>query len=74
MMDDNEKVENALSIADWGSIDGDHHTMWVIDQMVRALTGCTSDTETQEYEDWVADFNNGEEGPNTYEWDTGIAP
>ena len=27
--------------ADYGSTDGGHHKMWVIDQMVRALTGCS---------------------------------
>ncbi len=33
--------EEALQIAaECGGIDGAHHKQWVIDQMVRALTGC----------------------------------
>lgn len=47
--------------------DGDHHKMWVIDQMVRALTG-------DGYEEFVRKYKNGEDGPETYEWDEGIAP
>ena len=41
--------------------------MWVIDQMVRALTG-------DGYEAWVKLQKDGEDGPNTYDWDEGIAP
>lgn len=34
-------VSKALAVAmQYGSIDGDHHKAWVIDQMVRALTDC----------------------------------
>lgn len=34
------RVENALIFAaNYGDTDGSHHKMWVIDQMVRALTG-----------------------------------
>ncbi len=58
----------ALDIAlRYGQIDGGHHKMWVIDQMVRALTG-------NSYEAWVAEACDGEDGPDTYEWDEGIAP
>lgn len=61
-------VERALGIArHWADVDGAHHKAWVIDQMVRALTG-------DDYETWVKDACNGDEGPNTYEWDVGIAP
>lgn len=61
-------IEQALQVAkDYGGIDGDHHKAWVIDQMVRALTG-------DEYETFVAEANQGEDGPNTYSWDEGIAP
>lgn len=36
-----KRVFRALQIAEeYGSYDGGHHKMWVIDQMVRALTGC----------------------------------
>lgn len=62
------KVNSALKIAfEYGAYDGGHHKMWTIDQMVRALTG-------SDYSNWVAEFKNGEDGPETYEWDEGIAP
>lgn len=36
-----DRIGRALEIAvRYGGIDGDHHKTWVIDQMVRALTGC----------------------------------
>jgi hypothetical protein len=36
-----ENMAEALAIAmRYGGIDGAHHKDWVIDQMVRALTGC----------------------------------
>ena len=35
------RIKRALDYAvRYGGIDGDHHKAWVIDQMVRALTGC----------------------------------
>jgi hypothetical protein len=46
-MSDKSKINNALDYANkYGGIDGDHHKMWVIDQMVRALTGCPMVTKT----------------------------
>ena len=46
-MEDRQRIEKALDIADGnGQIDGDHHKAWVIDQMVRALTGCPMETRT----------------------------
>ena len=36
-----ERIDKALDIAlNYGGFDGGHHKMWVIDQMVRALTDC----------------------------------
>jgi hypothetical protein len=36
-----QRISDALDIAvRYGGIDGDHHKAWVIDQMVRCLTGC----------------------------------
>ena len=66
-MSKRKKIERALKIADMGQIDGAHHKAWVIDQMVRALTG-------DEYPRWVEDYCDGGGGPDTYSWDTGIAP
>ena len=35
-----DRIDKALSIAvAYGGVDGAHHKDWVIDQMVRALTG-----------------------------------
>lgn len=76
-----ERIDNALKIAtDFGQTDGAHHKMWVIDRIVRALTGCqengrTGDLEpSPEYERWIEEYKDGEIGPETYPWDEGIAP
>jgi hypothetical protein len=67
-MNMNERIEAAIELAvRYGSIDGAHHKNWVIDQMVRALAG-------DRYSQIVADAKAGEHGPETYEWDEGIAP
>ena len=63
-----ERIEQAIDLAvQYGGIDGAHHKSWVIDQMVRALAG-------EEYEALVANAKAGEDGPDTYEWEEGIAP
>ncbi len=84
-------IRDALAIAsEYGSTDGDHHKAWVIDQIVRTLTGCPTVTrtgthahgtytfealgESDAYRAFVADHNDGEDGPDTYHWDEGIAP
>ena len=62
------RIADAMTvISNYGGIDGGHHKQWVIDQVARKLLG-------QNYSDWVVDMCAGEDGPNTYEWDTGIAP
>ena len=62
------RIEAALEIAHrYGGIDGAHHKMWVIDQMVRALAG-------ENYALWVERQRYGDDGPDTYEWDEGIPP
>lgn len=67
-MTDAEKIAVALDIAcRFGQIDGAHHRLWVIDQMVRALTG-------DGYAEWVADTTGGEDGASEYAWETGVAP
>lgn len=62
-----KRIVAALDIAENGGVDGADHKMWVIDQMVHALTG-------EDYAQWVSEYEDGEDGPETYEWDTGIAP
>jgi len=54
----------ALEIAyRYASIDCAHHKAWVIDQMVRKLTG-------DSYKEWVRKY----EASGEYEWSVGIAP
>ena len=66
--DEKEPVQAALEIAfRFGGVDGAHHKAWVIDQMVRALTG-------DGYVEWVKEACDGEDGPETYGWDEGIPP
>jgi hypothetical protein len=62
------RIKSAVDLAvQFGGVDGDFHKMWVIDQMIRILTGA-------DYDRIIAEACNGEDGPETYEWDTGIAP
>jgi hypothetical protein len=61
-------AEKALRLLiEYGQIDGEHHKTWVIDQAVRALSGPW-------YDQLIAAANDGEDGPETYTWDIGIAP
>jgi hypothetical protein len=63
-----ERIDEAIAIAvRYGGIDGAHHKAWVIDQMVRALA-------PNLYPHIVAEAKAGENGPETYTWDEGIAP
>lgn len=63
-----ERIELALAVAlEFGQIDGSHHKDWVIDQMVRHLTG-------DRYKQLIAEYCDGEDGPETYSWDEGVAP
>jgi hypothetical protein len=63
-----EKITNALELAaKYKGVDGAHHKDWLLDQMVRVLTG-------EDYEKFVAEAKAGEDGPETYSWDEGIAP
>ena len=65
---DEQRIANAITVAfEYGWIDGAHHKAWVIDQMLRILSG-------DKYSNIIADACDGEDGPNTYEWDIGIAP
>jgi hypothetical protein len=65
---DADRIELAIQLAlDYGQIDGHHHKMWVIDQMLRVLVG-------DRYKQVVTDYCSGEDGPETYEWYEGIAP
>jgi hypothetical protein len=61
-----DPVADALRVAErYGQTDGAHHKAWVIDQMVRALTG-------DGYEAWLAEYRIHPSGDAC--WDEGIAP
>lgn len=63
-----QRRDEAIELARrYGHIQETNHQAWVIDQMCRVLLGA-------EYDDWVAKIQAGEEGPNTYSWETGIEP
>ncbi len=64
------RIGKARAIAiRYGGTDGAHHKQWVIDQMVRALYG-----NEEAYQGFVQIHNMGIDGPDTYEWEEGIAP
>lgn len=63
-----EAMKKALQIFNqYGGIEGDHHRTWVLDQIVRALTG-------PHYEVYVLYHKHGENGSNTYSYDCGTPP
>lgn len=65
---DAERIQLAIDCGlSYGSIDGDHHKMWTIDQMLRILAG-------DRYGQLITDYRDGADGPETYSWDTGVAP
>ena len=66
----NKRIEKALDIAwTYGQTDGDHHKMWVIDQMVRVLCG-----SEEKYKKWVSEYTEPLEDGDYYKWDCGINP
>lgn len=72
-------IDKALDlIGRYGCIDGAHHKDWVLDQVARALHGGVEIdgryTATEKYRLWVACLKAGEDGPETYGYDEGIAP
>jgi hypothetical protein len=78
-----ERIRKALAIAPDSMSDGEHHKVWAIDQMVRALTGCPVVTKTAtDYRGEPYEYEGqGESGEYLRfieetggEWDEGIAP
>ena len=68
MATDSTKILLALGLINrYGGIDGAHHKQWLLDQVVRRLT-------ESRYDDWVKAHKQGEDGPDTYDWDEGISP
>lgn len=63
-----EERESVLDlIFEYGQIDGEHHKIWVIDQIVRILT-------KDKYNEWIKNYVYDEETGDIYSWDKGIAP
>ena len=68
MTEEQQRIERAIELAcRYGGTDEMHHLQWVLDQMVRELAG-------ERYGQIVVDATAGENGPNTYKWEVGIAP
>lgn len=68
MTEEQQRIERAIELAcRYGGTDEMHHLQWVLDQMVRELAG-------ERYVQIVVDATAGENGPNTYKWEVGIAP
>lgn len=64
------RINEALYIAfECGQTDGAHHKAWVIDQMVRLLLG-----DNEKYEKLIKEWCDGDDGPDTFEWDCGVEP
>lgn len=62
------RIAGALGVIHkFGGTDGAHHKQWLLDQVLQSLTASG-------YKAWVKDFEHGEDGPHSYEWDQGIAP
>ena len=76
-MNSDERIKSVQRlIDDYGSIPGDHHKTWVIDQILRTILQDGYATWVKEYEccenEDVHDCDPDE--CDFYEWDTGIAP
>jgi hypothetical protein len=69
---DKEKIKQAIDLCfQYGPIDGGHHKMWVIDQVLRILLQDKYKEEIEKYEHFYDEETNEE---YYYEWDCGIAP
>ena len=62
------RIADALIIAmQHGMVEGQHHKMWVIDQMVRALLG----DDPSDYQKWVDGYLAESQGED---WEEGVPP
>lgn len=64
---DGNPLDALRVLLNYGQTDGAHHKLWVIDEAVRALAG-------KYYDELIRAWQDGEDGPNTYEWETGTPP
>ena len=66
--DTQKDIEDIMSlISDYGQIGGDHHKAWVLDQIVHIIM-------KDKYDEFVKYYCEGEDGPDTYGYDAGVAP
>jgi hypothetical protein len=78
------RIDDVLQLViRFGQIDGEHHQRWLIDQVVRGLSGGVPEFDggevggfraTEDYHEQIRRACDGEDGPDTYDWDQGIAP
>lgn len=72
---DKEKIKQAVELCfQYGGIDGGHHKMWVIDQVLRILLQDKYEEKIKEYENYPDDGTEPDDEWDYYEWDIGIAP
>lgn len=77
-----KRIANALNCAADAFYEGDHHKMWVIDQMVRALCGCPISVKNvigSDGKDYPVTFQDENDEYRMFTaahrgWDTGMAP
>jgi len=69
MKKEKHKKEILALITNFGGIGGEHHKQWLLNKIVEVIT-----TTESEYQKWVIDYEEGEDGAKTYTWDIGIAP
>lgn len=77
-----DRITDALNFAQsYGQEDGAHHKMWVIDRMVRSLTGCplVDRTAVDAYGNpytwrWVSPTSTGRSSRSTTQARTGRTP
>jgi hypothetical protein len=59
------KLQDILGIIEqYGRTDGAHYKQWVLNEIVRIITNCTTTKESDWYLRWTKE----------HEWDKGIAP
>ena len=62
------RIKDAVrAIEELGQYDGGHHKAYALDRVARALLG-------GRYDEWAVKMKAGEDGPDTYDYDVGIAP
>lgn len=65
-----DRIKEALDIAwRYGCVDGEHHKMWTINQIVKVLCGGEDN-----YNKWIHEYEKPLPDGDRYIWDYGIAP